>query len=98
MPVKKKTRTVKRLPSIMEVRVGLNQITKRKLILIVLTVYKSRAVPKSIKNRIITSIKSGMKKTVKRKAAKRSVKKSKAAIKATRLRNLRKARAARRIR
>jgi hypothetical protein len=67
-----KKRTSKRLPSWREVRAGLMQATKIRLLAVLGRVYLSRATPRSVKLKIISTAKLGVKRVSKRKITRKS--------------------------
>ena len=74
---KRKSRS-KRLPSWNEVRIGLSQVSKLRLLFLLAKIYRSSVVPKSVKNNILLMARMGAfkvkTKTMKRKTKARSAK------------------------
>ena len=67
---KRKSRS-KILPSWNEVRIGLSQVSKLRLLFLLAKIYRSAVVPKSVKSNILSMAKTGAKRvTVKRKTRK----------------------------
>ena len=67
---KRKSRS-KRLPSWNEVRIGLSQVSKLRLLFLLAKIYRSSVVPKSVKSNILSMAKTGAKRvTTKRKTRK----------------------------
>ena len=67
---KRKSRS-KRLPSWNEVRIGLSQVSKLRLLFLLAKIYRSSVVPKSVKTNILSMAKIGAKRvTTKRKTRK----------------------------
>ena len=57
---KRKSRS-KRLPSWNEVRIGLSQVSKLRLLFLLAKIYRSSVVPKSVKSNILSMAKTGAK-------------------------------------
>ena len=67
---KRKSRS-KRLPSWNEVRIGLSQVSKLRLLFLLAKIYRSSVVPKSVKSNILSMARTGAKRvTTKRKTRK----------------------------
>ena len=60
---KRKSRS-KRLPSWNEVRIGLSQVSKLRLLFLLAKIYRSSVVPKSVKSNILSMAKTGAKRVV----------------------------------
>jgi len=60
---KRKSRS-KRLPSWNEVRIGLSQVSKLRLLFLLAKIYRSSIVPKSVKSNILSMAKTGAKRVV----------------------------------
>ena len=58
---KRKSRS-KRLPSWNEVRIGLSQVSKLRLLFLLAKIYRSSVVPKSVKSNILSMARTGAKK------------------------------------
>ena len=71
---KRKSRS-KRLPSWNEVRIGLSQVSKLRLLFLLAKIYRSSVVPKSVKSNILSMAKTGAKRVV----TKRKVRKTRSA-------------------
>jgi hypothetical protein len=70
---KRKSRS--KLPSWNEVRIGLSQVSKLRLLFLLAKIYRSSVVPKSVKSNILSMAKTGAKRvSTKRKTQRRSVK------------------------
>ena len=68
--IKQKSRS-KRLPSWNEVRIGLSQVSKLRLLFLLAKIYRSSVVPKSVKSNILSMARTGAKRvTTKRKTRK----------------------------
>ena len=81
---KRKSRS-KRLPSWNEVRIGLSQVSKLRLLFLLAKIYRSSVVPKSVKSNILSMAKTGAKRVVtKRKVRKTRKTRSAAQKRATR--------------
>jgi hypothetical protein len=66
---KRKSRS--KLPSWNEVRIGLSQVSKLRLLFLLAKIYRSSVVPKSVKSNILSMAKTGVKRvTIKRKVRK----------------------------
>ena len=61
--MKRKSRS-KRLPSWNEVRIGLSQVSKLRLLFLLAKIYRSSVVPKSVKSNILSMAKTGAKRVV----------------------------------
>ena len=69
---KRKSRS-KRLPSWNEVRIGLSQVSKLRLLFLLAKIYRSSVVPKSVKTNILSMAKTGAKRvTTKRKTRRKT--------------------------
>ena len=80
---KRKSRS--KLPSWNEVRIGLSQVSKLRLLFLLAKIYRSRVVPKSVKSNILSMAKTGAKRvTTKRKVRKTRKTRSAAQKRATR--------------
>ena len=60
---KRKSRS-KRLPSWNEVRIGLSQVSKLRLLFLLAKIYRSSVVPKSVKSNILSMAKTGAKRVI----------------------------------
>ena len=60
---KRKSRS-KRLPSWNEVRIGLSQVSKLRLLFLLAKIYRSSVVPRSVKSTILSMAKTGAKRVV----------------------------------
>jgi len=80
---KRKSRS--KLPSWNEVRIGLSQVSKLRLLFLLAKIYRSSVVPKSVKSNILSMAKTGAKRvTTKRKIRKTRKTRSAAQKRATR--------------
>ena len=80
---KRKSRS--KLPSWNEVRIGLSQVSKLRLLFLLAKIYRSRVVPKSVKSNILSMAKTGAKRVItKRKVRKTRKTRSAAQKRATR--------------
>ena len=70
---KRKSRS--KLPSWNEVRIGLSQVSKLRLLFLLAKIYRSSVVPKSVKSNILSMAKTGAKRVV----TKRKVRKTRSA-------------------
>ena len=61
--MKQKSRS-KRLPSWNEVRIGLSQVSKLRLLFLLAKIYRSSVVPKSVKSNILSMAKTGAKRVI----------------------------------
>ena len=61
--MKRKSRS-KKLPSWNEVRIGLSQVSKLRLLFLLAKIYRSSVVPKSVKSNILSMAKTGAKRVV----------------------------------
>jgi len=59
---KRKSRS--RLPSWNEVRIGLSQVSKLRLLFLLAKIYRSSVVPKSVKSNILSMAKTGAKRVI----------------------------------
>ena len=85
--LKRKTtkRKSRRLPSWNEVRMGLSQVSKLRLLFLLAKIYRSSVVPKSVKSNILSMAKTGAKRVItKRKVRKTRKTRSAAQKRATR--------------
>ena len=68
---KRKSTRRKKMPSWNEVRIGLSQVSKLRLLFLLAKIYRSSVVPKSVKTTILSMAKTGAKRvTTKRKVRK----------------------------
>ena len=82
-PTKRKSRS--KLPSWNEVRIGLSQVSKLRLLFLLAKIYRSSVVPKSVKSNILSMAKTGAKRVItKRKVRKTRKTRSAAQKRATR--------------
>ena len=68
---KRKSRS-KRLPSWNEVRIGLSQVSKLRLLFLLAKIYRSSVVPKSVKTTILSMAKTGAKRVVTRRKTRKT--------------------------
>tara|TARA_R110000751_G_scaffold157723_1_gene263227 strand:+ start:1279 stop:1554 length:276 start_codon:yes stop_codon:yes gene_type:complete len=74
--LKRKTtkRKSRRLPSWNEVRMGLSQVSKLRLLFLLAKIYRSSVVPKSVKTNILSMAKTGAKRVTKTRRKTRTAK------------------------
>ena len=68
---KRKSRS-KRLPSWNEVRIGLSQVSKLRLLFLLAKIYRSSVVPRSVKSTILSMAKTGAKRVVTKRKTRKS--------------------------
>ena len=68
---KRKSRS-KRLPSWNEVRIGLSQVSKLRLLFLLAKIYRSSVVPRSVKSSILSMAKTGAKRVVTKRKTRKS--------------------------
>ena len=69
---KRKSTRRKKMPSWNEVRIGLSQVSKLRLLFLLAKIYRSSVVPKSVKSSILSMAKTGAKRVVTRRKTRKT--------------------------